>query len=514
MKASKILLLSTSLLLATGVHSQVKQIAESSSTFDEETEGIPTIYTMDNGSTIYLHFFKKKILYKYYDPQHNLKVEKTLNGDDFGDKTPPYYSNKLVRVKDNLILITPATKEEQDRTTFNGKDGSFKRDRIKYYSKYQNIIGINNREGYAICSYWPDEKVWVSTYSSDNKLVSNQEYDNPSMQQGFGNKHPLFDDDNRQLCHLGGNNFAILSRIASFMDDKGSSFVLRCIINGKLTAKKLPFFQDLNVAGFMMQYNPVSKKLFIMATILNSKKQYKYGMAVVNPENLDDSKQMELTTDRANEAFKNGFKTADNFSGTVEDFMVHPDGQMTAWLSDREYEISNGAVDQLLFPGAKLSHLVVLQMDANGKETSSSIYPMYRRLFFEAAKPMSGRINREYGQELGKGYVYTLPIYVAANKKNYLFINDLKENPERIQAGKLPNSTKKVSDFNAYYAEIGDKSGGVLQVNPVIPSTGNSGSQALMQFNTYDYNPSTNTMATLKITNGRRSNMRVVWLEL
>jgi hypothetical protein len=99
--------------------------------------------------------------------------------------------------------------------------------------------------------------------------------------------------------------------------------------------------------------------------------------------------------------------------------------------------------------------------------------------------------------------------YVNGKGTNYIFLNDLVENIEKVTKGDI-ETVSSISECDAFvYSLTGERfKKDLLFGKPVAKS------HSFAMFSVSDFNPTTGIYATLKLENNRGKKLKVIWLKL
>jgi hypothetical protein len=154
-----------------------------------------------------------------------------------------------------------------------------------------------------------------------------------------------------------------------------------------------------------------------------------------------------------------------------------------------------------------LSNVAVIDMDAEGKEINTWMVPK-RQLNPGLIMKAFYQKNRENATDkIDLSDQYKFFSYVPGAKHDYILMNDLEENKEKLEKGKLTVMRDAREGNGFYYALEGKEV--IPQRNAVFQQQKN-----IALFSMADYDIDRNTLVTLKRSQENRRDVKLVWLNV
>jgi len=217
------------------------------------------------------------------------------------------------------------------------------------------------------------------------------------------------------------------------------------------------------------------------------------------------------------------FGKKENYSGVLQNFYLNNDGGYTIILEGLYVEttqrMSMGGGSSSSSTSYKLNDIAVLNYDQKGNLVSSTLIPKSQVLNNSIMSGGGGvtaaplyHYKRDFtAQWLKGGNQYKSFAYLNGKTKNYILMNDIEENEERISKGKL-TTIQSVKECDGFSFET--NSGNILPSRKFVFDGGTKKEHNLALFAISDYNLESNVYVTLKLeVDGRDQKVRVVWLQ-
>jgi len=246
-----------------------------------------------------------------------------------------------------------------------------------------------------------------------------------------------------------------------------------------------------------LYYNNYSKKL-IIAVVCGGKNANKY---LCFPD-TETGKAEKIVKYDFSDAFSERSKDIHGrkymFYGEPVDFLADKNGNFSVVYGEDGFELTGGG-DHYYD-----SDITIADFDKNGKLLSN--YRIPRKIFLNPGSSLS------YGGGFGNNY--TEYAYIKNNDKAWLFINDKRENIERLQKNKDPKQVVTVHDCDAFYFPL---------TNEPIPSrkylfreTGEKEEHIQSPFGVSAYDKENDVFITLRLNRDpkkRTKTVNIVWLK-
>ena len=208
--------------------------------------------------------------------------------------------------------------------------------------------------------------------------------------------------------------------------------------SSNLSITELNLSEDKIPADPKLYYNQYSKK-FIVAIVCGGKKANKY-LLFLDPETGKTEKTISYDfSDAFYEKSKDIYGKKYVFYGQPINFLAEKNGSFSV-----VYE-ADGDLTTMGYSGLSshqfASDIIIADFDKNSKLLSNYMVP--RKVFLNPSSSMN------YGGGFGNNY--TDFAYIKNNGNAYLFLNDFRENIERLQKNKDPKQVVVVHDCDAFY---------------------------------------------------------------
>ncbi|WP_120514157.1 hypothetical protein [Chitinophaga barathri] len=543
----KILSLCLLAMLPVVAFPQMKKVAESAG-FPETEEGFARILQLKNGYTMFIVFpFKRgtddaAIDIKIYDAKHKPKVSKRL--------TPKYgkldHNGRILAIfetnGDAVLLVQDQEKRTPvlHRLVIDGTKGAFKKQDvvatipdIHLGSAFAVTFGKlplpgfyvhkdPNSDLYAIAtmnSLEPDrnKRIEMCLYNGTHEEVSRGFYHSPEDKYKYVEYIDMAIVD--QTVNVLG--YAYNTRRSG---GKENIMVLGTLQKGdtSVDVKELDFTHDLELDRGVLSYNPALKKLMMLVYVTKSGGDNAKGftrMIYVDPVTKKQLDADDLFPQEADAKSRELFGRKADYEGRPVNFSVNPDGSFVVVYEDLGVYIRGGSTymnsgGQMVSTSSKmnteLQDIAVSLYDANGKIVKSYFLP--KRHFLWSGQPRAFYHAQREGMaaRLFKGDQYKSFSYINGKDKKFILFNDVEENTERVQKGKI-TAIKGVSDCDAFYY--------VLEGEDVLPKRdfvyGDAARRKdhhLGLFAVGDYDRETNLYVTVKLDPDAKI-IKLVWME-
>ena len=281
----------------------------------------------------------------------------------------------------------------------------------------------------------------------------------------------------------------------------------------------------------ILRYNHVTKNLIFLTTEHISTEKAGWGksenkfatqFSIIDPANPSIKKSVDFRQSSLKSKYKKVFKDSDEgFVGMPQQLYINEDGSFTVLLEEvaqiMKSSRSTMGAGGYYNAGVQLGSAAIITYNEDGTERNSVLIPKSQTtipgMFGGASEYVTvtsfyiaARNNTAVA--LAAGNQFKSLVYLNGKEKSYVMLNDIEENEERIQKGKLTN-IKGVSDCNAYIYDI-------TGVTTPIPARtlafekGGKRERNLAIFNISDYDRESNTYTTLKLEKG--NGVKVVWM--
>lgn len=531
------------LFVQTLTHAQFKVIAEGP-VFDEPEKGFARILQLKNGSTLFVHIaVKDGIDVKIYDAKHKQKAMKHI--------TPEYGKLKMGSVDgifeingDAVLLISEIDSKAPVlyRVIIDGNTGSKKKEekiaelkKLNMGSGYAMMFGgvpmpdfyirkDPNSDNYAVAmlnSFESDrnKRIEVVLYGANHQEISRSYYASPDNKY----KYLQYID----MAVLGSEKVCVLASAYNTRASGGkeSELVLSTLEKGQtsMTLDELKFSKDLQVTNGITRYNPLTKKVVLLAVVKGPEKKSDRicYMLTVDPATRKMDKATQLFPQKASDKSIELFGRKSDFTGLPQNLFINNDGTFSVVFEELSVTTVTsaplmGSTGVSFGPSSsrtstELGNIAVSTYDANAKETSCYFIPKNHYLFNTALVPLYHSDREGSAQQMDFGNQFKSFAYLNGKDKMYILFNDVEENAERVQKGKI-TTIKGVGECDGYYYTLSGAD--VMPArNFVFGKEERKRDHNLGLFAISDYDRENNVYVTLKLEKeGRDKGVKLVWM--
>ena len=544
------------------VSAQFKLIAQSTA-FDEPEKGFSKLLQLKNGYTLFFHITAKEgFEVKVFDDRHKLKATRH-HAPSYGKLKYPAMEGLFEVKGDGVLLISELDAKIPTlwRIIVDGKTGQVKESRqiaelhkLNSPAKMAVVFGgvpmpdffIRKdpaTDCYALAMFNSlendrNQRIEVIHYGSEHQELSHAFYTSPEEGK-YKYMHYL------DMAVIGSQSVNILANAYNTRASGGreKELVLADLRSGQkeVTLTMLDFAKDLDLAGGIVRYNQVSKKLIMLATTKKKKKSDDINslLAIIDPWSRKLEKNEDILPGQAVQKNMEIFGKKDDFTGTPQNLFINNDGGFTVLFEEIEnmsktygtnglptpksqlyYDERIGLVDKSAVMGGKgetviavrLSNMVINNYNAAGTVTNSYFVPKSHLVTNRWMKPFYHSERQHMGQKLEFGNQFKSFTYLDGAKKSYILFNDVEENRERLKKGKV-TTIQGVSDCDAYYFNVSGTDI-VPEREFVFGKPDGRKQHNLGLFTISEYDREKNMLVTLKLENdGGDKLVKVVWLQ-
>jgi hypothetical protein len=520
------------LLFTTAATAQFKQIAEGP-VFKEPEDGLCKIIQMKSGNVAYLRItIKDGIDVKIYDVSHKSKADQHLE--------PAYGKLKAgsieacFAIKDDVILLISEVDDHVPvlyRLVIDGNTGQLKEEKT-----IAKLNKTNMGQGYAAAfggvpipdffirkdpysdnyalvmlnSFESDrnKRIEIVFYGDNNQEVSRAYYASPD------NKYKYLQDID--MAVIGDQKVVVLAKAYNTNSSGGkeNELVLASLDAGAsaVTLDELKFTQNRIIDIGLVRYNPVTKKLILLAAERESKKSDKYSSFItyIDPFTRKLEKTDDAYANKANELSLQYFGRKEEYTGMPQNLSINHDGSFSIVYEEvkntyNSYMSGGGGYDM-----AFLGNVAVTTFDKNGKVINDYFVPKYQKLVKAYMGPFYLSYREGTAQLMQGGNQYKSFSYLSGSTKNYILFNDIEENGESAKRGKL-TTIWGVGDCDGFYFDANGTTS--MPDRKYVFGEPGKHEHNLALFSISDYNSETNMYVTLKLAKGKEKGVSVVWLQ-
>ncbi|WP_343307912.1 hypothetical protein AAHN97_12240 [Chitinophaga niabensis] len=525
---------------------QFKTIAEGP-VFVEPEEGMARILQLKNGNTMFVLITEKGGLdLRIYDAKHKPKASKHLT-PKYGKLEHPAIE-AIFESNGNAVFLIGEWEGKKTpvlhRLIVDGTTGAMKKDekigellRMDVKNRLATGFGVPKpgfhvkkdplSDNYAVAIFNTlvsdrNERIEVILFGAEHQELSRAFYKSPEDKYKYMEYIDMTIIDSKAVSILakGYNTEA--------SGGKENVLLLGTLEKGAATVdiRELEFAYNKELDKGVVKYNPVTKKLIMIASIAESDKwnAKKFTtLALIDPLQKRVDKVSTVYPDKANEKSKELFGKKNKFEGKPQNFYVNPDGTFSIVYEEQErvdvtfsnatattgYGSANRPVTSQYL---ELNHIAVSTFDANGKEISSYFVPKKHFLFSFTIHPFYLAEREGTVAKLSKGDQFKSFAFVNGKDKIYILFNDVEENEKRVLKGKI-TTIKGVSECDGFYYTL--EGNNTLPPREFLfgkPDRGRD--HNLVLFAISDYDREKNVYVTLKLSiQGERKGVRLVWME-
>ena len=271
--------------------------------------------------------------------------------------------------------------------------------------------------------------------------------------------------------------------------------------------KKISGGQELGLAGGLLKYNPVTKKILLMANIMSEeRKGYIPLLLFLDAVTGKIENEGLAYPGNADEMDKELFGKKSSFRGLPQNVYINGDGSFSILFE----EISNYQSERSYY--SVLGNAAVVYFDMFG--TAMGTYFIPKSHTHNATHvPAFYLANREREfTPFYQGNQFRTLAYLDGTNQSYLLINDVEENVEAWKKGKV-QGIRSVGGSKAYQFQLASKQG-VPDRSPLFADTGEKRFHQLTVMGINDFDRKRNVFVTLKLEKDRReAGVRVVWFQ-
>lgn len=511
---------------------QFKLIAEGP-VFEEPETGYNKIVQLKNGYTAFIHIATKDgIDLKIYDPAHAQKVVKHI--DPAYGKLKSGSVESVFEINGDIILMISEVDDKVPvlyRLIIDGKAGTLKEEK-----KIAELKKVNLGQGYAALfgnvpipdffirkdpasdnyalsmfnSFASDrnKRIEIVHYGADHKELSRAYYSSPDNKFKYMNYI--------DMAVIGKEKVSVLAFAYNTASSGGkeSELVLANLNQGvkEVTLDELKFSQDKTIDYGIVRFNPVTKKIILLAAAKAKKKGtfyetlYETIIAYVDPFSRKLEKIVSPYPKQANEKNIELFGKKATYKGMPQNLFINTDGSFSVVYEEITIISYNRVVN------TSLENIAVSLFNAEGNESQSYLIPKSHGLSNTALNPLYHSVREGTAHYSHQGNQFKSFAYLSGSDKNYVLFNDIERNAESQMKGKI-TTISGVGECDGFYFNIAGNN--VLpQRQFVFGKPQGKGDHNLGLFAISDYNKESNVYVTLKLEKeGRSKGVRVVWLQ-
>jgi len=518
----------------------------SSSTFDEPETGYAKLLFLKNNNTVYVHATEADgIEVRMYDAERKPLFIKTIT-TKFG-KLKKMTVKNLFEVQGNLALFfTEQDGDEQRicRVIIDGKDGHILQQdeladmgKVSMGKKYAIAMGSvdvpdffvrNNAEGnsYAVAVYnsfasESGRRIEVILYNGKHQEVYRSFVSTPQNNYKYVNMldMALSNEDQVQVWIYGFNTQNSMG---------GEAFIATLDGTAKTTSYKT-FYQDIGRKSTdgILRYDASNKRFIGVTQAIASTKNkafsnkqevyYEIRRFTFDPATGQSVEQPVTGIEQLDEQTKALYGSKKNFQGVLQNFYVNANGTQTL--------IFEGLLQKTTYYGSRTSTQVymenagVVTYDKDGHVVSTTVVPFSHQInnnmlmggMGESYKPLEHYNRTSGGIKLKGGNQFKSFFFMNGKDKNYILLNDIFANEERLEKKKDVVTIQGLEEADAFVFDDSQRTP-TRQYLFGAPAEKKKHNLALLTLS--DYNRNDNIFVTLRIdADGKKKTSRLVWLQ-
>ncbi len=517
------------LLTVLSANSQFKTIAEGPE-FDEPEKGYMRVLQLSSGYTTYFRItLKKGIDIRIYDERHKEKVVTNIQ-PAYGELGWATTIAGAFEINGDIMILIGADLKASPvmiRLLIDGKTGQLKKEdrlaelsKVNYFRSYAISYGGIERPGfyantslsknhYAVASFNTFEsdrnkRIEVIVYGADHKEISRAFYNSPEEKYKYLDYLDMEVLDNGKVVILvNGYNTRTSGK-------KGNEILLGELQKAasQVSFNELDFPRDSMVYAGKLRYDPATKKMIIVVSILNPKSSSVYNYLAF--ADLDIHKAVKtipvlLPPDKVYGWSSEMFAKKTDFKGIIRDIYIDDDNTFSISLEEEEMVGSSHFDGNLMHDNA---HLVL-------SNVAIAVYNREAILLntFLIAKTYSMSAQSLSAADYGFGNQYKRFGYVNTGTKKYILINELERNIETVQKGRQPLRIMGVGACDAFYLPLNKKEL-VPERKYIFGEPADRKDNKIATFGVSAYDKKNNLFATLRTTDpGRGKESQIVWIK-
>lgn len=543
------------LLLTVTAHAQFKVIASGPS-FEELEKGTAKIILLKNGSTVYLQSEKREnYRVKIYNPEHKQVVTKNLltpklgplsgceleaafevNGQvalfvsGFKAKTPVLYRIVFTPTDGTVVSETELGSLEKLRPG-NGLAMVFGGVTIPNfwvvkddYSDNYAIAFVNSFESNR------DQRVTVFHYNNKHEEISKAFMSSPESKFKY--------IDIVHFCVMGEKEVVVVLNAFNTASSGGkeSSTLIASFSNNNqnVTYNEIDMPEGYTLSSAIMRFNPITKKINLASLYTLSRKLLKsldvdqgdieacMRIHEIDPSTKIAKEGAPVKGGAANEKYmelfarKNIFGKKSNFYGLFQNMYVNADGGISILFEGYEFTSNTSISTNHTYNNTYLADIFVMNFDRNGNSKSSVLIPKHHRLETTLLSGGGNYSANQYtraisGSPIGAGNQYKYFAYIPGKTNNYILLNDIEENEQKVRKGKR-TTIQGIGECDAF--SFVSNSSDPMPARKYIFGEPAKREHQIALLGISDYDPISNTYVTLKLEiDGRDKKVRLVWLQ-
>ena len=547
----KLSILFCSMLIAAGSSAQLNVIANSPS-FEEPEVGFCKIIAQENGNTSLIHVtLKEGITTRIYGQDHKQSVIKKIKpaygvlkgGDvvgayeidgnivlfirDYEDRTPILF--RLV-IDGNTGLLLSEKEIGSLKKMDLGKGYAMMFGKVPMPDFY--VRKDPNSGNYAVAlfnSFAPDrnERIELFHYNEKHEEISRAYYQSPNDEY----KYLSFQD----MYVMGANEVVA---VAVGMNTKASAGELNgTLLMGSLkpgdkalALSKLDYPGAGQIDGSLIRYNKVNDEFILVSSkpVKGSKKGEYHAYKTIIKRAGDASKTESINPAGIARIANAHYDKKDAFKAIPQNIYINDDGSYSIVYEEVLVRVSNYGGGGIIGMPANtqfrrtsstsstriyLNDIGVVHYNKDGSERESFYIPKSQSVFVKPST-IYYSFRDDSAEQLMQGDQYKSFFYLNGKNKNYILLNDIEKNQDKIDDKKTVTTIQGLGDCDAYSFELtGNNSMPKRQL--VFNDKSSKKEHNIGMFSVSAYDKKSNVLITLKRErSGREKKAEVVWMNV
>jgi len=525
--------------LSVSISSAQKFTIEESQPLEEEpVDGWLKLIQLSNGKTALLHITEKDgMRLRVYDKSRRLVVDKTVE-PQFETKGKLKIKNTSIEAifaaKTDLVVFVNTLHKRTPilyRVIIDTEAGKLKKeqevarlDKYNAFSGYAMVYGKvpparfyvrkdEHSDNYAVAlfnSFESDrnKRIKLIHYNSDHELINEAYYLSPNDEYKYLELIDLIVLGKKKViaCANAYNTNKLDEGIVLFASlEKDKTHV---------EVKRLQFTENQYFSAGMIRYNTHEDLLVMLGMQFEGKdsgflstkttRYYTPKLIFFDPNDYSTVFYKSLKTPDVNIDYKTYGDTDKEFNGLPQIFYINNDGTYTIVYEEiRNISRSRGATTALL------GSMVVSTLDQKAQVINNYLIPKNHNLV-GYHPPLYLATRDATAQLLYVTNHYKSFSYVNGTTGKYIFFNDVIENLDRVDNGKL-TLISGISGTDGFVCDIDE---GAMDRSLLYGKTEKDKYHNFSMFTVSDYNKSNGYYATLKLELKRKKNLKVTWIKL
>lgn len=525
------------------VHAQLKVLA-SSTAFDEPESGFCKIITTTDGATVFLHVtLKDGINVRIYDAAHQQKVIKNImpgygklkGGDvigayeinknialfirDYEGRTPTLY-RIVIDARNGMLLNEKeiGTLKKMDL----GKGYAMAFGGVPMPEFYVRKDPFSDNYAVALFNSFAsdrNERIELVHYNKDHREISRAFYQSPNDEYKYLTFQDMVVMGDQEVIAL-----AVGMNTRSSGGDQNGTLLMGTLTAGAKTLdlNKMNYPGAGQIDGALVRYNKVTDEYILLSVkpVKGSKdNEYKAYKTVLKKGNNNPVTTM-LSSASLNRIANRHFEKKDQFLAIPQNLYINEDGSYTIVFEENMMKsttynsfssvggFSRTSTRNTYF----LNDIGIINYDKEGTEQGAFYIPKSQKVL-SLPDMMYYSYREESAVSLSWGIQYKSFFYLNGKHQNYVFINDIEKNQDKIDDKKRVTTIQGLEDCEAYSFAI-DKGVEMPKRQLIFADKGSKKEKNIALFTVSAYDRENNVFTTLKRErDGRDKSVKVVWMQ-